>query len=178
MITVDLNKYNKYGIKDDLFNQNIKYYSLIQMNSKRKLESSLELEIHEIGIEEDLFDADCNKKEIMGSNEVFIEENENINELTKLIMTQNIFEGFWDENDETKKLIQILPKNKIMEIENKIKKFNKNEENKIKYTIIVLVYLEYKHKDKLDEFKLIINKANKFLMSHGIKYEEIINKHS
>ena len=127
---------------------------------------------------QNLIVSESNSKESCVTSEVFEEENENINELTKLIMTQNIFEGFWDENDETKKLIQILPKNKIMEIENKIKKLNKNEENKIKYTIFVLFYLEYKHKDKLDEFKLIINKANKFLMSHGIKYEDIINEHS
>ena len=130
-----------------------------------------------LGIQ-NLIVSESNNKESCVTNEIFEEENDDINELTKLIMTQNIFEGFWDENDETKKLIQILPKNKIMEIENKIKKLNKNEENKIKYTIFVLFYLEYKHKDKLDEFKLIINKANKFLMSQGIKYEDIINEHS
>jgi hypothetical protein len=97
--------------------------------------------------------------------------------LLKLIMTQNIIEGYWDENDETKKLIEILPKNIIEEIEKKIKNLNKNDENKIKYTIIVLYYLKNYQKEKLEENKIIINKANKFLINNGIKYEEIIDEH-
>ena len=187
LISVDLNKYNKYNIEDNLINlgSGILNSDFLGASSELKFDKMSSLE------SEDLMSIPCKSVKNIDTNGLYEkesdnnkEENENIdkekenNELTKLIMTQNIFDGFWDENEETKNLIQILPKNKIMEIENKIKKLNKNEENKIKYTIIVLVYLEYKHKDKLDEFKLIINKANKFLMSHGIKYEEIINKHS
>ena len=179
LITVDLNKYMEYN------NNEIELQEEVLMSSETITLSSQEFlfDLNSYGVQgslgtQNLIVSESNSKESCVTSEVFEEENENINELTKLIMTQNIFEGFWDENDETKKLIQILPKNKIMEIENKIKKLNKNEENKIKYTIFVLFYLEYKHKDKLDEFKLIINKANKFLMSHGIKYEDIINEHS
>ena len=68
---------------------------------------------------------------------------ENKDELKKLIMTQNILEGFWDENEETKKLLQILSNDKIKEIENKIKNLNMKEESKIKYTIIVIYYLSF-----------------------------------
>ena len=103
--------------------------------------------------------------------------NKRVDNLLKLIMTQNIIEGYWDENDETKKLIEILPKNIIEEIEKKIKNLNKNDENKIKYTIIVLYYLKNYQKEKLEENKIIINKANKFLINNGIKYEEIIDEH-
>jgi hypothetical protein len=197
LITIDLNKYKKYNIENNLRNlDSIPLSSMSYGINSISLESSSELNFDKMEIlkpeNEDPICVDCKNTESIDTNEIYEkekenieiekenikEENENINELTKLIMTQNIFDGFWDENEETKKLIQILPKNKIMEIENKIKKLNKTEENKIKYTIIVLFYLEYKHKDKLDEFKLIINKANKFLMSHGIKYEDIINEHS
>ena len=211
LITVDLNKYNKYNIEDNLINldsiqlksmtlggNNYFSFSLesLSMNSdkRRSLEfedpNCVDCKIKESIDRNEIYEKEnenikIEKENIKEENEIINiekenikEENENINELTKLIITQNIFDGFWDENEETKNLIQILPKNKIMEIENKIKKLNKNEENKIIYTIIVLFYLEYKHKDKLDEFKLIINKANKFLMSHGIKYEDIINVHS
>ena len=196
LITVDLNKYMKHNI-EDLGEEPIKEPADVGDDGEEKIIKSMstesiilssevlfDMDSYDIkGDTQDIidFEIENKEKESCELSEVFekeIEDIKDINELTKLIMTQNIFEGFWDENDETKKLIQILPKNKIMEIENKIKKLNKAEENKIKYTIIVLFYLEYKHKDKLDEFKLIINKANKFLMSHGIKYEDIINVHS
>jgi hypothetical protein len=31
-----------------------------------------------------------------------------------------------------------------------------------------------KHSDKLNDYRLVINKAKKYLMSQGIKYEEFI----
>jgi hypothetical protein len=196
LITVDLNKYMELNI-EDLREAPVIELADVGDDGEEKIIKSMSTESIILSSEvlfdmnsydikgsletQDDFEIENKEKESCELSKDFEEEIEDIkdiNELTKLIITQNIFEGFWDENDETKKLIQILPKNKIMEIENKIKKLKKNEENKIKYTIFVLFYLEYMHKDKLDEFKLIINKANKFLMSHGIKYEDIINEHS
>ena len=75
------------------------------------------------------------------------------------------------------KMMKQKNKNIIEEIEKKIKNLNKNDENKIKYTIIVLYYLKNYQKEKLEENKIIINKANKFLINNGIKYEEIIDEH-
>ena len=99
-------------------------------------------------------------------------------DITKLIMSQNIIEGYWDENEETKNIINIIDKDKINKINNKINSLIKGEKennNKIKYTILVIFYLNTKFSEKLNEYKLIINKAKKFLINQGIKYEDIID---
>ena len=101
--------------------------------------------------------------------------NEIKDELTRLIIIQDIIEGSWNENEETKKLINIITQDKFNLINNKVKGLNKGEqETKIIYTIVVIYFLMTKHSDKLNEYRLIINKAKKFLMSQGIKYEEFI----
>ena len=100
------------------------------------------------------------------------------NDITKLIMSQNIIEGYWDENEETKKIINIIDKDKINKINKNINSLIKGEKennNKIKYTILVIFYLNTKFSEKLNEYKLIINKAKKFLINQGIKYEDIID---
>ena len=52
-------------------------------------------------------------------------------------MTINSIEGYWEENEETKKIINIIDKDKINKILSKIKALNKEEEieNKIKKNI-------------------------------------------
>ena len=98
-------------------------------------------------------------------------------DLIKVIMSQDIMEGFWNENEETKKLIKIITEDIFNKINNKIKEKNKGEEEiKIIYTILVIYYLETKQSEKIKDFRLIINKANKFLISHGIKYEDFISQ--
>ena len=104
-----------------------------------------------------------------------INNNNNMNDLTKLIMSQDIIEGTWNENDETKKLINIITQNKFNLINNKVKGLNKGQqEKKILFTILVIYYLMNKQSDKLNDYRLVINKAHKFLMSQGIKYEDFI----
>ena len=99
------------------------------------------------------------------------------NELTKLIMEQDIMEGSWKENEETKKLLAIIPKEKIDAITKKVKEMKKNnQENKIIYTLFVLYYLVTKQTDKLNDFRLVINKANKYLASNGIDYEKFFKE--
>ena len=97
-------------------------------------------------------------------------------DITKLIISQNIIEGYWDENEETKELLNIIDKDKINIIISKIKSLNKRKENenKIKYTILVIYYLNTDYFDKINEYILIINKAKKYLLNQGVKYEEII----
>ena len=94
-------------------------------------------------------------------------------DISSLIISQDAIEGSWNENEETKKLNNILS-DKINKINNIIIKLNKEEKTKIKYTILVIYYLNSFHSDKLNEYKLIINKAKKFLINQGIKYEDII----
>lgn len=101
-------------------------------------------------------------------------ENEKI-DISSLIMEQDSIEGSWSENEETKKLIKIISEDKIIKINNRIKQLYEGEnQDKIKYTILVIYYLNNNHSDKLNEYKLIINKAKSFLKSKGLKYEYII----
>jgi len=105
------------------------------------------------------------------------ENDKSKNYITKLIISQNIIEGYWDENEETKELMNIFQQAKIDIITEKIKSLNKEEENenKIKYTILVIYYLNTEYSDKIDEYILIINKGKKYLINQGIKYEDIID---
>jgi hypothetical protein len=101
--------------------------------------------------------------------------NEVKDELTRLIMSQDIIEGTWNENEETKKIINIITQDKFNKITNKVKGLNKGiQEIKIIYTLLVIYYLNNKHSDKLNDYRLVINKSKKYLMSQGIKYEEFI----
>ena len=91
-------------------------------------------------------------------------------------MSQDIIGGSWEENDETKKLIDIVSLDKFNKIKSKINVLNKGEnENKIIYTILVIYYLKTKCSDNLNEYKLVINKAMKFLEKNGINYDEIVS---
>ena len=93
-----------------------------------------------------------------------------------LIMSQDIIEGSWNENNETKKLISIISSSKFDKIKNKIKALNKGtNETKIIYTILVIYYLKTKCAGNLNEYKLVINKANKFLEKNGINYDDIVS---
>ena len=103
-------------------------------------------------------------------------ENNNKNYITKLIISQDIIEGYWDENEVTKDLTNFIGQ-QMNQISTKIKSLNKGEENenKIIYTISVIYYLNTEYSDKIDEYILIINKGKKYLINQGIKYEDIID---
>ena len=93
-----------------------------------------------------------------------------------IIISQDIIEGFWNENDKTKKLIDIITSDKFEKIKNKVIALNKGEnEIKIIYTILVIYYMKTKCADNLDEYVLVINKANKFLEKNGIDYDDIVS---
>ena len=96
--------------------------------------------------------------------------------ITRLIMGQDTMEGFWEENEETKKIISIITLEKFNKMKDNLNNFYKGQnEIKLLYTILVIYYLKTKCSDRLDEFRLIINKANKYLEKNGIKYENIIS---
>ena len=98
-------------------------------------------------------------------------------DLTRLIMSQDIIIGAWNENEDTKKIIKIVTQNVFNKIEKKVKglkKGDREQEIKIIYTLLVIYYLNSKHKDKLNDYKLVINKGKKYLMSQGIKYENFM----
>ena len=47
-------------------------------------------------------------------------DNDNKNNNTSLILSQDIIEGFWDENNETKRIINIITSDVFDKIKNKI----------------------------------------------------------
>ena len=97
-------------------------------------------------------------------------------DVTRIIMNQDIIEGFWEENEETKRIINIISLDKFNKLVANVNSAYKGEnEKKLIYTILVIYYLKLKCSERLDEFRLIINKANKFLEKNGIKYENIIS---
>ena len=120
---------------------------------------------------------DCYKKQTEGCSLSMNQRinNDNKDDLTRLIMSQDIIEGSWNESNETKILVKSIPQDKFNKISNAIKRLNKGGyEMKIIYTILVIYYLSTQHAAKLNDYRLIINKAKKFLASQGINYEEFI----
>ena len=102
--------------------------------------------------------------------------NNNGNDLKKLIMSQDIIEGFWDENNNS-----LLIKKKMNEKFSKIEKFvngdkGVKDKKKVIFTILVLYYLLNDMKDKLDELRLIVNKGKKYLNSINYNYDVIVQK--
>jgi len=92
-----------------------------------------------------------------------------------IILSQDIIEGFWDKNTNTERLVDIITLDKFKKIEGNVISFNKGKnENKIIYTILVIYYLKTKCNKDLDKYKLVINKAEKFLQKNGINYEDFI----
>ena len=95
--------------------------------------------------------------------------------ITNLILSQDIIKGFWDENEETRKLINIINK-EYNSINKKVKELNKEEQEiKIIFTILVIYYLNTKYTEKINDYRLIINKATKYLDEQGIIYDDFIN---
>ena len=93
-----------------------------------------------------------------------------------IIMCQDALEGFWDENEETKRIIDIVSLEKFNKIKNKVIALNKGKnEIKIIYTLLVIYYLKTNLSSKLNEYKLVINKAYKFLQENGIDYDAIVS---
>ena len=50
-------------------------------------------------------------------------------DIMKIILSQNIIEGYWDENEETKELMNIINQESINKIIANIKSLNKGEED-------------------------------------------------
>ena len=103
--------------------------------------------------------------------------NKNIkDDITRIILAQDTMEGFWGENEETKKLINIITLDKFNKMKANINSTYKGQnEINLLFTILVIYYLKTNYLERLDEFKLIINKAIKYLKRNGIKYENIIS---
>ena len=122
------------------------------------------------------YNASSSSNSISNNNNNNNNKNNNNDDLTNLILSQNVIEGSWDENDQTKKVINIVTQNIFDKIKNKIIALNKGtNENKIIFTILVVYYLKTKFANKLSQYRLVINKANKFLNKNGVDYDKIVS---
>ena len=103
-----------------------------------------------------------------------IEGNKDINfSLNELVLTQDIFDGFWDLNPQTNLLIE--KEKKVYEkIENIMKERNVNDQ-RIKVTLLVLYYLKSNNSINKIEYSLIIKKGINFLENNGINYKDFFS---
>ena len=89
----------------------------------------------------------------------------------ELVLTQDIFDGCWGLNPQTKALIE-----KEKELYEKIEKLMKEkniEKEEIIITLFVLYYLNNDTSINKIEYSLIVKKGIKYLETNGINYEEI-----
>ena len=100
-----------------------------------------------------------------------------VDDFNDMLMAQDIMEGFWDEVQETKRIRNKLKKGEYEKIAEYIKGKNISENfNRIVYTILVIYFIEKEKSKFIKEFRLVINKGKKYLMSKGINYDEEIKK--
>ena len=100
-----------------------------------------------------------------------------IDEFNDMLMTQDIIEGYWDETPETKRMISKIKKGVFEKIVEYIKSRNITDNfNRVVYTIFVIYYIEKEKSKSNKEYRLVINKGKKYLMSKGINYDNEISK--
>ena len=91
----------------------------------------------------------------------------------ELLLTQDIFDGYWNLNPQTNLLIE--KQKAVYEKIEKIMKEKNLDKEEIKITLLVLYYLNNDSSINKNEFSLIIKKAITFLEKNGINYEDILN---
>ena len=90
----------------------------------------------------------------------------------ELVLTQDIFDGFWKINPQTNLLIE-KEKTAYENIEKIVKEKNLDKEE-IKVTLLVLYYLNTDSSINKIEYSLIIKKGVSFLEKNGINFDEIL----
>ena len=111
------------------------------------------------------------------SNEDIFEENienkDNKEEFMKMINSQDFFEGYWEENDYTKKIIEKYEKE--FKLIKDIK--GKNIDDKTALTIVIIYFINKEHTESLNDLMLIIKKAKLFIQKvTNDTYENIIKE--
>ena len=92
----------------------------------------------------------------------------------ELALTQDIFDGYWNLNPQTKLLIE---KEKIKyELIEKLMKEKKLDKEEIIITLLVLYHFNKNDSINKMEFSLIMKKGINYLEKNGIKFEEIYDK--
>ena len=91
----------------------------------------------------------------------------------KMINTQDFIDGFWEENNYTKKI-----KEKYQKEFDLLKNLeNKNINDKIALTILVIYFITKEHSELLKDLIMIIKKGKIFIQKEiNDNYENIIKK--
>ena len=111
------------------------------------------------------------KKEII-KNEEKLDENDK-ESIMKMVRTQNFVEGFWEENEYTKEIMNKYKKEyeQIKEIK------NKNMNDTIALTILIIYFLNKEHPNLISELIMIIKKAKQFISKQTKdNYDNIIKE--
>ena len=90
----------------------------------------------------------------------------------ELVLTQDIFDGCWNLNPQTKLLIE-KEKDAFNKIEAIMKEKNIDKEE-VKMTLLVLYYLNTNSSINKVEYMLIIKKGISYLNENGIKFDEVL----
>ena len=104
-------------------------------------------------------------------------ENNNNNkpgdEFMEMINTQDFIEGFWEENDYTKKIIEKYENEYKL-----IKELNdKYIDEKTAITILIIYYINKEHHESLNDLLMVIKKAKQFIQKvTNDTYENIIKE--
>ena len=93
--------------------------------------------------------------------------------IMKMVATQNFVEGYWEENEYTKEI-----KNKYQKEYEQIKGIkNKNMNDIIALTILIIYFLNKEYPDLISELVMIIKKAKQFISKHtNDSYDNIIKE--
>ena len=90
----------------------------------------------------------------------------------ELVWTQDIFDGCWNLNAQTK-LLRKKEKNVFNKIETTLKEKN-IDKKEVKMTLLVLYYLNTNSSINKVEFILVIKKGVSNLDENGIKFDKIL----
>ena len=197
IIKVNLNEHNQEDYEEDNYKSSKKYYRAPMVKAKKCCSSALYYKSDSkcckmvtaapkysskkksSFLSFNLFGSSKNERRKIVDYESAPKPKENKpkkDDITSIIMSQDVIEGFWEENEGTKSLIDIITLVKFNKIKNKVIALNKGEDEiRIIYTILVMYYLNTKCSGRLNEFRLVLNKANKYLINHGIIYTDIIS---
>ena len=150
------------------FNENIKEINQTIKEEKKedKNDSNLYENCQLMVNESDEDDSNVFKQKKIENNELDKEEKF---DFKKMILTQDILEGNWLLNPQTKLLIE--ENQKIYDkIKNYVEKFNiQNKKEEIIITILVLYCLKHNNQIEQLDYIIIMNKGLAFLESIGIK---------
>ena len=172
-ISKDIEKEKKESSSENESNskrKEIERKNLEEESKRKELESKkLEEESKRKEIEKKKLEEESNAKRKKIKRTTFEEKNK----FMEIIKTQDFIEGFWEINDKTKIIIEKYKKE--YELLKGLK--DKNINDKIALTILVIYYINNEYFDLIGDLVMIIKKAKLFIKKEiNFSYEEIIEQ--